>query len=393
MPSRRSEGRRRSRRTRRSTRFARRLLLPAFAPRPSQALEPVTRQLCRDLLDADRRRRRVRCRRRLRAGHPRPPSSPACSGSRPRTTSASGASSTTCWSRSPTTRSAVRARRGPRLVHRPPHRRPRRAPSRRPHQLPARRRDRRGAGCRPSTCGDDRAPPDRRHRHDVERDRRRAVAPGHARRRPPPARRRTGAACRGRRGAAAGLRPGHDGPDRGRGHRAAAAAGWPRATGCCCPSRPPTAIPRSSRTPTRSCIDRAVNRHAAFGLGIHRCLGSNLARMELTRRPRGVDGALPGLRAGRPRRRHVVGRAGPRPSPPARAPPRPRLNQGRPRRPDAPSRSLGTEACTPSSGFRSVGCTLADATMMAGPLRVVRRPRRGGRRRRRSGPRPGASRR
>jgi cytochrome P450 len=28
-------------------------------------------------------------------------------------------------------------------------------------------------------------------------------------------------------------------------------------------------------------LDRAVNRHAAFGLGIHRCLGSNLARMEL----------------------------------------------------------------------------------------------------------------
>ena len=29
-------------------------------------------------------------------------------------------------------------------------------------------------------------------------------------------------------------------------------------------------------------IDRAENRHAAFGLGIHRCIGSNLARMELT---------------------------------------------------------------------------------------------------------------
>jgi cytochrome P450 len=28
-------------------------------------------------------------------------------------------------------------------------------------------------------------------------------------------------------------------------------------------------------------IDREVNRHAAFGLGIHRCVGSNLARMEI----------------------------------------------------------------------------------------------------------------
>jgi hypothetical protein len=28
-------------------------------------------------------------------------------------------------------------------------------------------------------------------------------------------------------------------------------------------------------------LDRAQNRHVAFGTGIHRCAGSNLARMEL----------------------------------------------------------------------------------------------------------------
>jgi cytochrome P450 len=28
-------------------------------------------------------------------------------------------------------------------------------------------------------------------------------------------------------------------------------------------------------------LDRQTNRHFAFGVGIHRCLGSNLARMEL----------------------------------------------------------------------------------------------------------------
>jgi cytochrome P450 len=43
-------------------------------------------------------------------------------------------------------------------------------------------------------------------------------------------------------------------------------------------NRDPEAFP----DPDEVLIDRAENRHAAFGLGIHRCLGSNLARMELT---------------------------------------------------------------------------------------------------------------
>ena len=33
--------------------------------------------------------------------------------------------------------------------------------------------------------------------------------------------------------------------------------------------------------PEEFVIDREQNRHAAFGLGVHRCLGSNLARMEM----------------------------------------------------------------------------------------------------------------
>ena len=39
--------------------------------------------------------------------------------------------------------------------------------------------------------------------------------------------------------------------------------------------------PAAFEAPEQVIIDRQVNRHAAFGLGIHRCLGSNLARMEL----------------------------------------------------------------------------------------------------------------
>lgn len=42
-------------------------------------------------------------------------------------------------------------------------------------------------------------------------------------------------------------------------------------------NRDPDVFPRADEV----VIDRVENRHAAFGLGIHRCLGSNLARMEL----------------------------------------------------------------------------------------------------------------
>ncbi|HEY3810666.1 MAG TPA: cytochrome P450, partial [Acidimicrobiales bacterium] len=39
--------------------------------------------------------------------------------------------------------------------------------------------------------------------------------------------------------------------------------------------------PEAFADPDRVRLDRPENRHSAFGLGIHRCLGSNLARMEL----------------------------------------------------------------------------------------------------------------
>ena len=42
-------------------------------------------------------------------------------------------------------------------------------------------------------------------------------------------------------------------------------------------NRDPEAFPDADQV----VLDRQVNRHASFGLGIHRCLGSNLARMEL----------------------------------------------------------------------------------------------------------------
>jgi hypothetical protein len=43
-------------------------------------------------------------------------------------------------------------------------------------------------------------------------------------------------------------------------------------------NRDPAVFPEADKV----VIDRKENRHAAFGLGIHRCVGSNLARMEMT---------------------------------------------------------------------------------------------------------------
>jgi cytochrome P450 len=58
-----------------------------------------------------------------------------------------------------------------------------------------------------------------------------------------------------------------------------------------CPFKPGQMVllsfPAANRDPAmfpdadKVVIDRKQNRHAAFGLGIHRCIGSNLARMEL----------------------------------------------------------------------------------------------------------------
>ena len=59
-------------------------------------------------------------------------------------------------------------------------------------------------------------------------------------------------------------------------------------------------------------IDRAVNRHCAFGLGIHRCLGSNLARMELRVALEAWLARIPDFELADPGAVQVVGRAGAR---------------------------------------------------------------------------------
>jgi cytochrome P450 len=59
-----------------------------------------------------------------------------------------------------------------------------------------------------------------------------------------------------------------------------------------CPVKPGNMVllsfPAANRDPAvfpdadKVVLDRKQNPHAAFGLGIHRCIGSNLARLEMT---------------------------------------------------------------------------------------------------------------
>ncbi len=68
-------------------------------------------------------------------------------------------------------------------------------------------------------------------------------------------------------------------------------------------------------------IDRAHNRHVAFGLGIHRCIGSNLARLEMTVGLQEWVRAFPNFELDPERDDRVGERSGPWPPLPAGAPP------------------------------------------------------------------------
>ncbi len=76
--------------------------------------------------------------------------------------------------------------------------------------------------------------------------------------------------------------------------------------------------PEVFENPDDVILDRAQNRHVAFGAGIHRCAGSNLARMEMRVAVEEWIRADPLVPSGRQRRGHLGGRSGPRTTPGAR---------------------------------------------------------------------------
>ena len=66
-----------------------------------------------------------------------------------------------------------------------------------------------------------------------------------------------------------------------------------RATGCGCPGRWPTGTPTVFEDPHTVRLDRTGNRHSSFGLGIHRCIGSNVARATFKTMIRAVLDRMP----------------------------------------------------------------------------------------------------
>ena len=169
-----------------------------------------------------------------------------------------------------------------RRLHRRADRGASRRATRRPHDVPARSRARWREAASRSCRRHDGAAHDRGHRHHLVGDRCVAVASG-------PDTPRTGAGWRPNRSSMTtaveeflpGVRPGHDGAAGGQGLRVPGlSVQGGRLAAAALPRRQPRPRDRSAHADEVH-IDRAENRHAAFGLGIHRCLGSNLARMEL----------------------------------------------------------------------------------------------------------------
>ena len=100
-------------------------------------------------------------------------------------------------------------------------------------------------------------------------------------------------------------------------------------------------------------IDRLENRHLAFGLGIHRCVGSNLARLELRVAIEEFIARYPRFDPGRPGRGHVGAGHDPRPAQPAVAGPGLETQVGRRRRPEPGHPRLdvvGRRAAAPPRG-------------------------------------------